>query len=109
MKFFVPFAKSTKEAISVIRSIGEEHFGNFSPALKQMIYTVQYQHNGKSMVATVGEDVDTYYNESFPTVIAIFPPRHNGAPIRICLKDRGVIRGEPIFVSGTSQFITFDS
>ncbi|MCG6270647.1 hypothetical protein K6U70_00220 [Vibrio vulnificus] len=107
VKFFVPFADSEEQAESVIEATAK-FIGNQVPSKNDLIYTVHYTHNGKAMVATVGEDVDPYYRESSPTVIAIFPPQYNGAPIKICLADRGVVRGEPILVSGDSQFITFE-
>lgn len=103
MKFFVPYAKSEEEALSVINAIAQ-FIGSPVPEPSQLIYKVSYLHNGELMTATVGEPVDTYYREANPVVIAIFP----GSPIKICLADRGVVRGSPIFVSGDSQFITFD-
>ncbi|MEQ8261204.1 MAG: hypothetical protein RH947_12990 [Alcanivorax sp.] len=106
MEFFLPFAKDKEEATSVLAATAQ-FIGNPVPPPIEMIYTIHYMHNGIQMVATVGEDVDSYYKEAKPTVIAIFPPKHNGAPIKICLADRGVVRGEPIYVDGGSQYITF--
>lgn len=108
MKFFVPYAKDKKEALSVLAATAE-FIGSPAPKLNEMIYTVHYAHNGISMVATVGENVDQYYKEAKPTVIAIFPPHQNGAPIKICLADRGVARGSPILADGNSQYITFEN
>tara|TARA_R100000656_G_C3956681_1_gene129289 strand:- start:2180 stop:2509 length:330 start_codon:yes stop_codon:yes gene_type:complete len=106
MEFFLPFARDKEEAINVLVATAQ-FIGNPVPALTEMIYTVHYVHNGAHMIATVGEDVDPYYKEAKPTVIAIFPPQHNGAPIKVCLADRGVARGEPIYVNGDSQYVTF--
>ncbi|WP_321333838.1 hypothetical protein [uncultured Bacteroides sp.] len=46
------------------------------------------------MTATVGDNCDEYYQENNPLVIAIF----EGNPYKICLTERGVKSGEPIFV-----------
>jgi hypothetical protein len=106
MKFFLPFASSLEEALSVLDNIAT-FIGVDAPKPEDMIHTVHYSHNGQEMTATVGENINPYYKESNSTVIAIFKPSHEGAPIKICLQDRGVARGEPIFVDGKSQFLTF--
>lgn len=107
MKFFLPYARDNNEALSVLAATAE-FIGNPVPKTSEMIYTVHYVHNNISMVATVGEDINQYYKEAKPTVIAIFPPHQNGAPFKICLADRGVAGGTPIFVDGKSQYITFE-
>ena len=106
MKFFLPFASSQEEALSVLESIAT-FIGCPAPSPEDMIHTVHYSHNGEDLTATVGEDINPYYKETKPTVIAIFKPSHEGAPIKICLQDRGVAKGEPILVNGKSQFLTF--
>ena len=93
MEFFIPAARSKQEAESVYENIAEFISEPIVPA-NERIYSVAYKHNGMNMVATVGKSCDDYYNETKPTVIAIF----KGNPYKICLADRGVIRGEPIFV-----------
>jgi len=108
MKFFVPFAETSDEALSVIKSTAN-FIGNKTPNPSDMIYTVRYKHNGQLMTATVGESVDNYYKELYPTVLAIFPPLSNASAIKICLKNRGVVSGEPILISGDSEFVVFDA
>lgn len=108
MKFFVPHTQSTEEALSVIDSIAK-FIGNSSPQPDEMIYSLTYKHNGKTMVATVGESVDEYYKEAAPEVQAIFPPSSAGQPYKICLPNRGVVRGEPIYTSNQISFQKFES
>ena len=93
MEFFLPLAKDSVEAESVYTNIAE--FINESVKTPcERVHSLTYKHNGRTMVATVGEDVDTYYKEPAPKVIAIF----KGSPYKICTRDRGVARGEPILV-----------
>ena len=108
MKFFVPHAKDEKEAAIVIERVAK-FIGNPVPEVSEMIYSIVYEHNGKTMVATVGKPVDVSYNETAREVIAIFPPHYNGAPFKICLPNRGVARGEPIYALQQLSFSKFDS
>jgi len=108
MKFFVPLAKDKEQALTVIEATAK-FIGNSVPSPTDLIHTVHYKHNGQEMVAVVGEDIDAYYKERAPIVLAIFPPEHENGPIKVCLRDRGVARGEPIYINGKSQFITFQS
>lgn len=108
MKFFIPHSKDEQESLSVLDSIAK-FIGNNTPNKLEMIYSITYEHNGKTMIATVGKSIDPYYKEGAAEVIAIFPPDNNGAPFKICLPDRGVIRGEPIYTSNHLSFSKFDS
>jgi hypothetical protein len=92
MEFFVPHASDNVEAESVLNSICS--FINAQVPEKR-IHKVSYTHNGIKMSATVGEDVDQYYKETDSRVIAIIPM---GACYAICLPNRGVVRGDPIYV-----------
>lgn len=108
MKFFIPFAETESQAEKILEATAQ-FIGNPTPEKHQMIYSVSYEHNSVPMTATVGKDIDTFYKEHPATVIAIFPPVHEGAPIKICLANRGVARGEPIYVNGSNRFTTFES
>jgi hypothetical protein len=106
MEFYLPFARDTEEAVKVLEVIAMS-IGHPAPPPGDMIHTVYYIHDGIQMIATVGEDIDPYYQEANPTVIAIFPPLHDGDSIRICLEDRGAISGEPIYIRGDNHYMTF--
>lgn len=94
-KFFIPLAENEQEAESIYSNIAT--FINES-ITDERIYSITYKHNNETMVATVGENVNDYYGESVPLVIAIF----KGNPYKICLRDSGVVRGEPILVGKDS-------
>ena len=95
MKFFIPESKDEKEAESVYKSIATFISAEI-PEDDQRIYSITYIHNGERMSATVGKDCDSYYNDPMPKVIAIF----KSTPYKVCLANRGVIRGEAILVGG---------
>ena len=90
MKFFIPESKNDEESESVYKDIAK-----FVRAEIPLNNERVYVHNGKQMTATVGGDCDSSYNDPMPKVIAIF----KSTPYKICLANRGVIRGEAIFVS----------
>ena len=92
-KFFIPRANSVQQAEVVSCSIAKS-IGITIDIVNNRLYSITYYHNGLKMVAKVGEDCDSYYREADPLVIAIF----EGNPYKICLADRGVKRGEPIYV-----------
>ena len=92
-KFFIPSAKSEQQAEEVYSLIAK-FIGSPIDKVNKRLYSITYYHNGLKMVAKVGEDCDSYYREADPLVIAIF----EGNPYKICLADRGVKRGEPIYV-----------
>ena len=107
MKFFVPHTKDTEEALSVIDSIAR-FIGNSTPLPEEMIYSLTYMHNGQTMAATVGEPINEYYKETASEVQAIFPPSSTGQPYKICLPNRGVISGEPIYTSNLVSLQKFE-
>ena len=91
MKFFIPFSSDDEQAESVLDATSK--FTGF-PIPERRIYQIDYSHNGTKMRATVGEPADDYYREEGP-VIALLK---NESCLAICTKDRGVVRGTPIFV-----------
>lgn len=103
MNFFLPFAETDTNIEEVYKSIA--HFINENiPEETDRVYSIRYSHNGIEMTATVGKNCDNYYRELSPVVIAIF----KGDPYKICLENRGVITGEPIYVDKTSvNSVTF--
>ncbi len=94
MKFFVPFANDEEQSESVYADIAQ-FVGVSLHDTDKRIYSIAYNHNGKKMIAEVGKECDSYYQEEFPLVIAIL----KGNLYKICLRDRGVMRGGPILVS----------
>lgn len=100
MKFFVPKSENEEQAERVYSAIAE-FIGVSVVESNKRIYSITYKHNGQNMVATVGEKCDPYYQDPYPLVVAIF----KGNPYKICLKDRGVAKGEPIFV-GLGNILT---
>lgn len=92
-KFFIPTVNSEQRAEEIYSSIAK-FIGSPIDKVNKRLYSITYYHNGLKMVAKVGEDCDSYYREAYPLVIAIF----EGNPYKICLADRGVRRGEPIYV-----------
>lgn len=100
--FFLPFADSAAtadEAYETIRStMAKEAF----PPTDRRIYRVAYQHNGRDLVATVGEkDVDG------ETVIAILEVYNPEQIYMICTPSRGVVRGDPILAGAALAVIDF--
>lgn len=95
MKFFIPFASDEAQGERVLNAVSE--FTGF-PIPSPRIYSLTYQHNGKEMIATVGDVVPGYYQEIGP-VIAIL---YREGLFAICTRDRGVARGEPIYANAQS-------
>jgi hypothetical protein len=96
LKFFVPAANSPEEAESVLLSIAKFHQQGVPPH-GERLFRIVFRHNGKPYVAQVGQPIDPYFQLSGP-VVAIF----GGKPLLVCMRDRGVLRGSPIFVGAES-------
>ena len=62
-------------------------------------YEIRYRHNGRDVVARVGENDPL---EHAP-VIAIFRAAHRSGPFLICTPNRGVVRGDPIMADGSDR------
>lgn len=93
MKFFIPLARNDEEAEHVLLGIAK--FARRAvPPPEEQIFRLHYEHNGKDYIAEVGKPIDVYYGAVGP-VIAIL----GGNPLLVCLRDRGVLRGEPIYVN----------
>lgn len=93
MKFFIPRGEN-EEQMEEAYAIIAQFIGMSVQETNKRLYSITYKHNGKTMVAVVGEKCDPYYQEARPLIVAIF----KGNPYKICLYDRGVNSGEPIFV-----------
>lgn len=93
MKFFIPAASSDEEAERVLAATQKFNAGFEIPSPR--IHSLSYRHNEKMMKATVGESADPYYRTAGPVVAILRNPRC----FAICTADRGVLRGEPIYVS----------
>ena len=95
MEFFIPHTEGKEEAEGIFTSIAK-FIG--ADATQKKIFKITYIHNGKDMSAEVGKNVDSYYQESMPEVIAIFK---HGQSYCICLPERGVAKGSPILVGAS--------
>lgn len=97
MKFFVPAAENDEQAEQVLASVAK-FVGAALPPPGQRLRSISYSHNGRDFTVTVGEPIPAYYEEHGEPVVCIF----DGAPLMICLPNRGVIRGDPIYVGHDS-------
>jgi hypothetical protein len=94
-RFFIPIP-SPEEAKQVLEGIAKWVHREVPPP-HELIFRLEFKHNGKDYVAEVGQEIDPYYQSPGP-VIAIF----GGNPLLICMRDRGVLKGEPIYVATQS-------
>jgi len=92
MKFFIPSAKTEKEAQEVLQAIAKNATGksNFKP-----IYQLHFKHDGNESIATVGEKLDSGDYKNHEKVIAILK---SDDMCFICTPNRGVVRDIPILV-----------
>ncbi|MEQ1741348.1 MAG: hypothetical protein ABL869_02445 [Candidatus Nitrotoga sp.] len=95
MKFFLPAAKDRAEADVILESIAK-FIG--VPLPKRRIFRLAYIHNGQRYEAEVGKPMAAYYETSKQPVVAIL----GEDPYCICLPDRGVLRGSPIYAGRMS-------
>ena len=93
MKFFVPNVTDERQAERVIEAIAK-FLQRPVPPLSERLWSLKYKHNGNIFEVEVGQPLPDYYREAEPTVIAIF----GGHPLLVCTLDRGVRRGEPVYV-----------
>jgi hypothetical protein len=91
MKFFLPGIEDRAKADVYLESIAE-FIGQ--PVPKRRIFRMSYRHAGQDMVAEVGRPASAYYGEGDEVVVAIL----GTDPFNVCLRNRGVIRGTPIYV-----------
>jgi hypothetical protein len=91
MKFFIPAAKNEEQTENVYAAIKEFAKENLKWNIQNdRIYSLQYRHNGREYIATVG-DTETFTHD---TVLAILKSN----TYLICTVNRGGLRGEPILV-----------
>lgn len=95
MQFFIPYAKNDADAEQLLAGICKFVQADV-PAKGRRVARLTYTHAGRDMVAEVGKPCDPYYREDFCEVIAIVKLR--GSCYGVCLPDRGVIRGDPVYV-----------
>ena len=102
MKFFIPAAKNAQQAEEVYAAIAK--FNN-APISDRRICALAWRHNGMSMSCEVGGEAPTYYRTSGEPVVAILDC---GNLYKVCTTNRGVVRGEAIFVGKNSDsFCTY--
>lgn len=100
--FFIPFADSEETAQHVYAAIRETMTKVAFQPSDRRVYRVAYRHNGRDLVATVGErDIDG------ETVIAILEAFNPGPIYMICTRDRGVVRGDPILAGEAVMVVDF--
>jgi hypothetical protein len=95
MKFFVPAAESRAEADIVLENIAR-FIG--TPLPERRIFRLAFRHNEKDYAVEIGKPAPAYYGEGDHPVVAIL----GGDPFCICLANRGVLRGSPIYASKES-------
>ncbi|MGX1199326.1 hypothetical protein [Parvibaculum sp. MBR-TMA-1.3b-4.2] len=94
MKFFIPAAQSDAEADVVLEAIAKF---NSLPLPERRIFRLSFKHNGVRYDVEVGQPAPDYFRAGGP-VVAIL----GNDPICVCLADRGVLRGSPIYVGKNS-------
>lgn len=100
--FFVPFADSAETADEVYATIRTTMAREAFQPTERRVCRVVYQHNGRDLIATVGEkDVDG------ETVIAILEAYNPGPIYMICTPNRGVVRGDPILAGDVLTVVDF--
>ena len=79
------------------------------PIPRKRIYRLGFRHNGIDYVVEVGKPAPSYYGEGESPVEAIL----GESPYVICLENRGVRTGSPIYASNESvhliEFFEFDA
>ena len=94
MKFFIPAAETDAEADVILESIAKFIQVQLP---ERRIYKLTFMHNGVEYSVEVGQPAPNYFQADGP-VIAIL----GDDPLCICLPERGVIRGSPIYVGRLS-------
>ncbi len=93
MKFSFPNANDDDHA-EIMLAVTAKFNHREVPPPHERIRKLTYEHNGETYVAEVGKPIHDYYRAA-GAVLAIFAVN----PLLICLLDRGVRRGEPIYVN----------
>lgn len=94
MKFFIPATKTDAEADVVLEAIAKF---NSVPLPDRRIARLIFTHNGIEYETEVGKPAPSYFKADGP-VIAIL----GRDPLCVCLAERGVLRGSPIYVGAKS-------
>lgn len=105
MQFFLPAPEDTDMAESTYASIRQFMVDQVGPLSDTRYFAIYYRHNGKDMVAKVGEPAPL----TGELVCAIFRTAHQGGPFLVCTPNRGVIRGGPILASHDARAIEFEA
>jgi hypothetical protein len=102
MQFHIPAAEDEIQAERILANIAK-HISAPVPPVDRRIRKVTWQHNGTRYSAEVGQPIDRYFGGDL--VIAIL---HSGNCYCICTRDRGVVRGSPIYAGdGESTAIVY--
>lgn len=96
MKFFVPEAKTEKEAQEVIQGIRKFVKELGWATNEKKFYSISYTHDGKQYLAEVGKP----HPLTKELVVAILESN----TFLICTPNRSVIRGDPILVGKNDTF-----
>lgn len=97
MRFFLPAATDDDQAETAYEAIRKFVVSQAGPVREQRYFAIYYTHNGRDLVAKVGEPEPL----TGEMVIAIFRTERESGPFLICTPNRGVIRGEPILADGS--------
>jgi|HubBroStandDraft_5_1064220.scaffolds.fasta_scaffold583622_1 hypothetical protein len=104
MKFFVPDTANDEEAEKVYDAIKKFAAQTCRPAAGRKIESLAFRDKGKSVRAEVGKP-DPITGE---VVFAILETIDNARLYLICTPNRGVRRGEPIYVGGVEVDLVKD-
>jgi len=96
VRFFVPGANDQLEAEDTYQAVAKFTAENSGPIRDQRYYAIYYRHEGRELVAKVGEP-EALTGE---TVIAILRTDRENGPFLICTPNRGAGRGSPVFANG---------
>ncbi|WP_043838376.1 hypothetical protein [Muricoccus aerilatus] len=91
--FFIPAAVNPEQAEKVLSAVAQFIREDVPPPEKRL-FRISFTHNGKAFTAEVGKPLDRYYQEGDHLVVAIL----GTDPLKVCLANRGVVRGEPVLV-----------
>lgn len=90
-KFFVPHAENDQQAEKVWGGVKKNMEDQGFEVSDRRIYSISYTHNGKHLVATVGEQ-DGYGDGEVLVLL------ESSSVYLCCTPQRGVVRGGPILI-----------
>lgn len=101
MRFFIPHAEDEAQAKRVYDAVVEF---NHAPSQERRIAALAWEHNGMKFSCEVGGEAPSYYQTGTEPVVAILDC---GQLFKVCTQNRGVLRGEAIFVGRAGASPTY--